>query len=74
MAAIRPAERTPVAQTEVHVIAGSRDELCGTEAVRDTCSRWPRTRLTWVDRGHVGGALTGGGVAMRHVVDQLAVS
>lgn len=71
MAAIRPIERRPLRASGVHVVGGSRDELCGTENVEAVSKAWGAT-LTWVDKGHVGGALSGGKQAMRLVAGELA--
>lgn len=63
MAAIRPIERRPLTTGGMNLVGGLRDELCGTENVAAVCSAWG-IPLTWVDQGHVGGALSGGKQAM----------
>jgi hypothetical protein len=54
------------------IVAGDRDELCGTEQTRLAWEAWGRPPIRWLRRGHIGGALTGSRVALSALADAVA--
>lgn len=68
-AAIAPANRKPRMPEHFVIVAAERDELCGTDRTRAAWEAWGRPPIRWVDRGHLGGALTGSRLALNLLCD-----
>jgi dienelactone hydrolase len=68
MRAIRPTERKPLGSPRIVVLAGAKDELCGTARTGEIAAAWPDAEIRWLPYGHIAGALIGS----RKGVDELA--